>query len=163
MRSSTHGLLASSLLVLGSFALACTSAGPSAGTGAPGSSSGANGSSGSSGSSGADGGAAATLPASTFLYVSKATPDHDLLMAYDSASGQVRMVMDLRGDGSDGWPIAGYGISADRTRIAVSSLYGATQADVDTMLPTQHVWHLRAGRLGLPPPHPRVSQHRGRT
>ena len=61
-------------------------------------------------------------------------------MAYDGASGQVRTVTDLRGDGSDGWAINGSGISVDCTRIAISSLYGATQADVDTMLPTQHIW-----------------------
>lgn len=61
-------------------------------------------------------------------------------MAYDGASGQVRTVTDLRGDGSDGWEINGSAISVDRTRIAISSLYGATQADVDTMLPTQHIW-----------------------
>jgi hypothetical protein len=74
--------------------------------------------------------------------VSRVTPDHDVLMAFDGATGQARVVTDLHGDGSQGWPIAGYALSADRTRIALSSLYGATQADVDTKLPYQHVFTL---------------------
>ena len=76
----------------------------------------------------------------TFLYVSKATADHDILMAYDGATGQARTLTDLRGDGSEGWSIDGYSLSPDRTRIAAASLYGATQADVDTKLPTQRIW-----------------------
>jgi Tol biopolymer transport system component len=80
------------------------------------------------------------LPVSTFLFEAKAANDRDVLMAYDVESGALSTVTDLRGDGSEGWSIDGYSISHDRMRIAVASLYGATQADVDTKLPTQHIW-----------------------
>ncbi len=128
------------IVLLGTFAQACTNAGASPGSGSSSGSSGEGGSSGSSGSSGGEGGAANALPASTFLFVSRTTPDHDTLMAFDGATGQTRIVTDMRGDGSQGWSIAGYSLSADRTRIAVASLYGPTQADVDTKLPTRSIW-----------------------
>ncbi len=129
----------SAVMLLGSFAVGCSSSG--------GSSSGGNGTSGdggpgsSGGSSGGEGGGAAgALPLTTVLYVSKATPDLDILMALDLTTGQTRVVTDLRADGSQGWSIAGYSLSPDRTRIAIASLYGPTQADVDTKLPTQTIW-----------------------
>lgn len=82
------------------------------------------------------------MPASTFLYVSKDADDRHVLIAYDWASSQAREITDLRGDGSQGWRIDGYSISPDRTRIAISSLYAATQEDVDTKLAANRIWTL---------------------
>lgn len=142
-RSSRLALLAS-VIVVGSFALACTTSGGSSGGGASGSSSGDGGSSGSSGSSGASGssgGAGGALSASTFLYVSTAPPSRGTLVAYDIASSQARAVMDTRADGSaEGWSIDGYSLSPDRTRIAMASLYGPTKEDNDTGLATERIW-----------------------
>jgi hypothetical protein len=144
MRAFVASWLVPSALLLGSLVLACTSAGTSSGNGGPpGASSGDGGdggSSGSSGSSGGEGGAAGALPASTFLYVSAATADHDILMAYDGTTGESRTVTDLRSDGSDGWEIGGYAISPDRTRIAIASLYAPTKEDNDTKLATRRIY-----------------------
>jgi len=126
--------------------LACTSTGasPDGATTAPSGDGGSSGASGSSGSSGDGGGDASALPASTFLYLSRVSADRDVLMAYDRGSGEARVVTDLRGDGSPGWKIADYSLSADRTRIAIASLFGPTQADVDTGLATNRIWTLAA-------------------
>lgn len=136
----------SSAFVIASLTIACTSpsTGTSSGNGTSGSPSAEGGSSGSSGSSGAGGGVAGALPVTTFLYVSKAASDRDVLMAYDVASGEVRTITDLRGDGSEGWSIDGYSLSPDRTRIAISSNYGPTKADNDTQLATQRIWTFAA-------------------
>lgn len=83
------------------------------------------------------------MPATTFLFVQKDGYDHDTLLAYDRASGQVATVTDFKGDGSNGWSLGnGYAISPDRTRIVVASLYGATKADVDTKLAAKRIWTL---------------------
>lgn len=146
MRHSTT-LVALVSLLAGSAVVACSSGGSSSGSsgtsgtgtnGGPGSS----GSSGSSGASGTSGGVAGALPVSTFLYVSAATPDHDVLMAYDVESTTPRTITDLTSDGSAGWRIGGYDLSHDRTRIAMASLYGPTKADNDTKLATYRVWSL---------------------
>jgi hypothetical protein len=52
------------------------------------------------------------------------------------------VVTDLRGDGSDGWEIWGHDISPDRRRIVLASLFGPTQADIDTGIATRSVWTL---------------------
>lgn len=80
------------------------------------------------------------LPASTFLYVYSQTPDVDLLVALDVATGEERVVTDLRGDGSQGWEIWGHTISPDRRRIAVASLFDPTSADNATQLATRRIW-----------------------
>jgi len=84
--------------------------------------------------------AAGALPTTTFLYVSKPSADSHVLMAFDTTTGKTRVVTDLRGDGSEGWPIGGYAISPDRTRIAMATLYGPTKADNDTRLATRRIW-----------------------
>lgn len=98
------------------------------------------GAAGASSGGGAPGVSADALPTSTFLYVYSETKDSDWLIARDFRTGEERVVTDLRGDDSDGWEIWGHTISPDRRRIAIASLYGATQADVDTMLATRRIW-----------------------
>lgn len=147
LRSGLRVLIAA-VVAVGSLDLGCSSAG-SSGSGGSSGSSGSSGDTGSSGSSGASGtsgtaGAASALPASTFLYVSKVARDRDVLIAYDTATGQTHTVTDLRGDGSEGWSIDGYGLSPDRTRIAIASLYGPTKEDVDTKLSAQRIWTFAA-------------------
>jgi hypothetical protein len=126
--------------------LACSNAAPNAG-GSPASDGGTSGNAGDmDAGTGTDAaavvgpGSGPALPASTFLYVSKLSADQDVLMAFDRPSGQSRVVTDLRGDGSNGWSIAGVSLSPDRTRIAVATLYGPTKADVDTKLATRSIW-----------------------
>lgn len=133
------------VMVLGAVAGGCSSSGGSSsgGNGTSGTSgTGGDGGSGSSGgtSGGTEGGlGAGALPLTTMLYVSRVTPDHDVLMALDLTTGDARVVTDLRGDGSEGWNIAGYSLSPDRTRIAIASLYGPTQADVDQKIATRNI------------------------
>jgi Tol biopolymer transport system component len=126
--------------------LACSNPAPNAG-GSPASDGGASGDAGGTDAAsdaaavvGPGSGSERALPASTFLYVSKLSADQDVLMAFDRPSGQSRVVTDLRGDGSNGWSIAGVSLSPDRTRIAVATLYGPTKADVDTKLATRSIW-----------------------
>lgn len=136
------------------FVSGCTTVGDSSGDNSSSSSSGGAGpggwssssGSGSNGSGGSGGGVAApgALPASTFLYVSRVGPDRDVLLAYDWVSGEARTITDQRGDGSNGWPIDGYSLSPDRTRIALASLYDPTQADVATGLAANRIWTLAA-------------------
>lgn len=90
-----------------------------------------------------DGGAVGALPPTTFLFVNRTTPDSDVLVAFDVASGESRIVTDLRGDGSAGSRIAGYALSPDRTHIALASLYEPTKEDVDTRLATRRIHTLR--------------------
>jgi hypothetical protein len=137
MRHST-ALVALVSLLAGAAVVACSSSGGSS-SGTAGNADGGPGSSGTSGTSGTSG-AGGALPVSTFLYVSAATPDHDVLSAYDVESGAARTITDLTGDGSQGWNIRGYGLSPDRTRIVLATLYGPTQADNDTKLATRRLW-----------------------
>jgi Tol biopolymer transport system component len=133
--------LFSSVVVMGSLGLACTTAGTSSGGAAPPGSSADGGPGSSSGTPGSPGSAAGALPTSTFLYVSTVAPSRGTLVAFDVASGQAHPIMDTRGDGSsEGWSIDGYTLSPDRTRIAMASLYGPTKEDVDTKLATQRIW-----------------------
>ena len=87
-------------------------------------------------------GTGAKLPPGTLLYVRSETPDSDVLVARDLASGAERTVTDLRGDGSKGWEISGYALSPDRSRIVLASIYGPTKADNDTKLATRRLWSL---------------------
>ena len=132
------------MVIAGLSVSACTGGSSSPGGGSSGSPSGDGvGPGDSSGSPDGDGpGAAGALPATTFLFVSRIADDRDVLVAYDRASGETRVVTDLRGDGSEGWKIDGYAISPDRTRIALTSLYGPTKDDVDTKLATNRIWTL---------------------
>jgi hypothetical protein len=129
---------------------ACSS---SSSSGPPG---GGNGGSSSSGGTGIDGGtgtdsgasssgtsgAAGSLPKTTFLFTRKTSATTDSLIAYDVATGQSRVVTDLKSDGSSGWDLWGVSISPDRTRIAIASNYGPTKEDVDTKIATRRVWTL---------------------
>src|SRR4051812_10129659 len=65
-------------------------------------------------------GGAGALPATTFLFVRKVADSVDNLIAVDTVTEEVRVVTDLRGDGSEGWGIDGFAISSDRKRIALS-------------------------------------------
>lgn len=124
------------------FAAACT----------PSSSSETSGSGGDGGASGSPGGAASSsggssgagdgpeLPAGTLLYVRAETRDHDVLVARDLDGGEERVLTDLTGDGSSGWNIDSYALSADRRRIAIASLYGPTKEDTATGLATRAIW-----------------------
>lgn len=92
-----------------------------------------------------DGGVTGTgpvLPEGTLLYLRAETKDNDLLVARDLASGNERVVTDLKGDGSSGWDIWGYSLSPDRRRIAIASLYGPTKEDNATGLATRAIWTL---------------------
>ncbi|MEO6598554.1 MAG: hypothetical protein ABIQ16_01685 [Polyangiaceae bacterium] len=100
------------------------------------------GAAGDSGSNGGAFGAAPPLPEGTLLYVYEETKDNDLLVALDLESGEQRVVTDLTGDGSSGWDIDSYSLSPDRRRIALSSLYGPTNADTATGLATKAIWTL---------------------
>ncbi|MBX3206542.1 MAG: hypothetical protein KF764_15815 [Labilithrix sp.] len=125
-------------------AAACTptASSESSSSGGDGASSGSPGgaSSSSGGSSGASGGP--ELPAGTLLYVRAETKDHDILVARDLESGDERVVTDLTGDGSSGWNLDSYALSADRRRIAIASLYGPTKDDTATGLATRAIWSL---------------------
>ena len=105
-------------------------------------------------------GAGRALPAGTLLYVKSATDDADWLVARDLASGQERVVTDLTGDGSSGWPIRGFSLSPDRRRIAVATLFAPTSADTATGLATRAIWTLDtdgSGFVRLTPTFPNTS------
>lgn len=136
--SAPRLLVAAASLSLLAFACSSSSGGASGSSGT--SSGGSSGSSGAS-SSGASGGGPA-LPATTFLYVSRETSDHDVLVAWDVATNTKTVVTDLTSDGSQGWQIAGFGVSPDRTRIVLASLYGGTKEDVANRLAANRIWSL---------------------
>lgn len=82
------------------------------------------------------------LPLGTLLYVRASTSDADWLIARDLATGAERVVTDLTGDGSSGWRMYGYAVSADRRRIAVATIFAPTSADTATGLATRAIWTL---------------------
>lgn len=60
----------------------------------------------------------------------------------DYLTGDQRVVTTLAEGSVAGWPVDGIGVSADRTRLVIATLYGATQEDIDTGLATNILWSL---------------------
>lgn len=92
-----------------------------------------------------DGGAppvAAALGASTFVFERKVADGNDHIVAMDYLTGDQRTITTLAEGTVAGWPIDGIGVSADRTRLVIATLYGATQEDIDTGLATNILWTL---------------------
>ncbi len=124
---------------------ACTSS--STGGGASSSSSGGtSGAEGDGGTSGTSGTAPAggALPATTFLFTVRGADRADVLTAWDLATNTRTVVTDLTGDGSQGWEIAGYSISEDRTKVAIASLYEGTREDIQTGYAARRIHVLNA-------------------
>lgn len=140
-------------------AAACTNSTSGAGAPASSSSSGGptdgttNGGDGTTPGQKADGGGVVSggepLPPTTFLYRKAITNDVHHLIAYDIATGAERTVTDLRGDGSEGWEIAGFAVSPDRTKIAIASLYGPTSQDNLYGNSARRIWTLNTDGTGF--------------
>lgn len=111
-----------------------------------GGSSGTGGGEAASGGGGGSGGGAGDVQLSvdTVLFLRRAQPGRDVLMAHTLSTGREWVVTDLTGDGSQGASIDGYALSAGRREIVLASRYGATPEDAATGLATNAIWRLSA-------------------
>jgi Tol biopolymer transport system component len=112
-------------------------AGSSGNGGVPGN----GGSPGNGGASGS-GGSTAALSPTTFVFERKVGGGRDHLVAMDYVSGDQRVITTLAEGSVEGWGIDGATVSPDRTRIVISSMYGATAEDNATGLATNRLWSL---------------------
>ncbi|MBI5532658.1 MAG: hypothetical protein HY898_08095 [Deltaproteobacteria bacterium] len=118
--------------------------GGSAGNGGSSGSGGLPGNGGSSGTGGSAGnaGAASALSPTTFIFERKVGGDRDHLVAMDFVSGDQRVITTLAEGSVEGWKIDGATVSPDRTRIVISTMFGATAEDNATGLATNRLWSL---------------------